>query len=102
MKVELLHWRGCPSTDEARELLDLVLAERGGGDEVVMREVRTEDEAAALGFPGSPTIRVDGADVDPAGATGHSRLTCRIYHVDGRASPVPSREQLEAALGGGT
>jgi hypothetical protein len=100
VKVELLHWRGCPSTDEARELLDRVLAEQGVDTEVIVHEVRTDDEAAALAFPGSPTIRVDGADVDPAGATQHARLTCRIYHVDGRASPVPSREQLETALGG--
>jgi glutaredoxin len=100
VKIELLHWRGCPSTDEARALLEAVLAERGATAEVVEREVHSEEEAAELAFPGSPTIRVDGADVDPAGAAARPQLTCRIYHVDGRASPVPSREQLEAALGG--
>ena len=53
----------------------------------------------SLRFPGSPTIRVDGRDVDPAGAGARPALTCRIYHLpDGRVSPVPSREQLEAAL----
>ena len=65
MKIELLLWTGCPSTDEARELLDEVLDERGAKADVVEREVRTQDEAEALGFPGSPTIRVDGRDVDP-------------------------------------
>jgi hypothetical protein len=97
VRVELLYWHGCPSTDEARELLDVVL---GGRDdaEVVIREVQTQEEAEALAFPGSPTIRVDGVDVDPAGASGRPLLTCRIYHVDGRVSPVPSREQLERAL----
>src|SRR5437868_5206101 len=29
MRIELLHWEGCPSTPEARELLEQVLAERG-------------------------------------------------------------------------
>jgi hypothetical protein len=76
-----------------------VLAGLGVEATVVVREVRTQADAEALGFPGSPTIRVDGRDVDPAGATARSALTCRIYHLpDGRVSPVPSREQLEEAL----
>ena len=96
MKVELLWWAGCPSYPEARELLEEVLAGRA---EIEMREVRDDDEAEALAFPGSPTIRVDGRDVDPAGAHSPPSLSCRIYHLpDGRVSPVPSREQLEEAL----
>jgi hypothetical protein len=96
VKVELLWWEGCPSYPEARELLEEVLAGRA---EIELREVRSDDEAEALGFPGSPTIRIDGRDVDQAGAFGPPALTCRIYHQpDGRVSPVPSREQLEEAL----
>ncbi len=96
MKVELFWWEGCPSYPEARELLEDVLAGRA---EIELREVRTDEDAAALGFPGSPTIRIDGRDVDPAGAGAPPSLSCRIYHLpDGRISPVPSREQLEEAL----
>jgi hypothetical protein len=96
VKVELLWWAGCPSYPEARELLEDVLAGRA---EIEMREVHSEEEAEALGFPGSPTIRVDGRDVDPAAAGAPPSLSCRIYHLpDGRVSPVPSREQLEEAL----
>ena len=62
-------------------------------------EVTSQEEAERLAFPGSPTIRVDGVDVDPSGAAGRAMLACRIYRLpDGRISPVPSREQLEAAL----
>ena len=99
MTIELLYWEGCPSYPEARELLEDVLRRRGLDASVEMREVRTQDEAEALRFPGSPTIRVDGRDVDPRGAGGRPALTCRIYHLpDGRVSPVPTREQIEAAL----
>jgi hypothetical protein len=64
-----------------------------------MRNVETQEEAEALRFPGSPTIRVDGRDVDPAGAEGRPALNCRIYLLpDGGVSPVPTREQLEEAL----
>lgn len=99
MRIDFLFWRDCPSHPEARELLRDVLQERGVDAEIVEREVLTQDEAEELAFPGSPTIRVDGRDVDPAGAGSRPALTCRIYHLpDGRVSPVPSREQLEEAL----
>ncbi len=99
VKIELFYWEGCPSHPEALETLRDVLRERGIPDEVELREVRTWEEAEALGFPGSPTLRIDGRDVDPTGASLPPSLSCRIYHLpDGRVSPVPSREQLEEAL----
>ena len=99
MKIEVLYWDGCPSHPEAVELLQTVLDERGVDATVELREVRTENEAQALRFPGSPTIRIDGRDVDTVGAGGRPALTCRIYHLaNGRVSPIPSREQLEEAL----
>jgi hypothetical protein len=97
-RVELLYWEGCPSHPEALELLRDVIAARGLDLTVELREVRSDEEAEQLAFPGSPTIRVDGRDVDAAGAAAPPALTCRIYHHDGRVSPVPSRRQLEEAL----
>jgi hypothetical protein len=97
--IEFLYWEGCPSHPEARALLEEVLQGRGLDAQVAVREVRTQEEAERLAFPGSPTIRVDGRDVDPAGADNRPALNCRIYRLpDGRVSPVPTREQLEAAL----
>jgi len=99
VRVELFFWAGCPSHPEARELLGRVLDELGVTADVEEHEVTSQEEAERLAFPGSPTIRVDGRDVDPDGATGRAMLACRIYHLpDGRPSPVPSRESLEAAL----
>jgi len=80
-------------------LLHEVVLERGLDVEVQVREVTTHEEAERLRFPGSPTILVDGRDVDPEGAVGQPALNCRIYHLpSGKVSPIPSREQLEAAL----
>lgn len=99
MTVELLYWEGCPSYPEARELLEDVLRDRGADAAIRMREVTTREEAVELHFPGSPTIRIDGRDVDPAGADEPPSLSCRVYNLsEGRVSPIPSREQLEEAL----
>jgi hypothetical protein len=68
---------------------------------VSVTEVRAQDDAERLSFVGSPTIRVDGADVDPP-EEGESRqpgLSCRIYRrQDGRVSPLPDGEQVREAL----
>lgn len=99
MRIELLYWDGCPSYPEALELLQTMLAERGLEAKIELHEVRSDEEAKTLHFPGSPTIRVDGIDVDAIGATSRPALTCRIYYLpDGRVSPIPSREQLQEAL----
>jgi hypothetical protein len=99
MTIDFFYWAGCPSHPEALELLRQLLDERGIRAEIQLHEVRTDEEADALRFPGSPTIRIDGRDVDPNGDAAPPSLSCRIYYLpDGRVSPVPSREQLEEAL----
>jgi hypothetical protein len=99
MKIELLYWRECPSYPEAQQLLEEVLAARGLDEPVEVREVTSDEDAERERFPGSPTIRIDGRDIDPAGAAARPALTCRIYYLpDGRVSPVPAREQVEEAF----
>jgi hypothetical protein len=98
-RIELFYWEGCPSHPEALALLEDVLRDRGVTAVVELHEVHSQREAEELRFPGSPTIRVDGSDVDPDGADSPPSLTCRIYREpDGKVSPVPSRSQLEEAL----
>ena len=96
MRVELLWWDGCPSWPRALEQLRQVLSEEGVDPEAVeMREVRTDAEAQAERFPGSPTIRIDGEDVQPPGETTPVSLTCRVYRLrDGRPSPIPDGREL--------
>ena len=65
-----------------------------------IREVRSEAEAGAEGFVGSPTIRIDGRDALPADGE-RAGLTCRIYRLrDGRPSPTPDPADLRDALAG--
>lgn len=100
-KIMLLYWEGCPSHPGARRLLDEVLAEKELVVAVEEIEVLTDEDAVRLEFPGSPTIKVNGVDVDPEGAAHMGvALTCRLYRLeDGRPSPLPSKEMLRRALG---
>ncbi len=100
MVVDFLYWEPCPSHEEAHARLVGVLAEEGVAADIRRLEVSTEEQAAALGFPGSPTIRIAGRDLQPEVAEqSPPGLTCRLYVLeDGRPSPLPSREMIRRAV----
>ena len=67
-------------------------------DKIVVREVHTDRDAQRERFVGSPTIRIDGADIQPPGEE-QLGLTCRVYHRrDGRISPTPDPADVREAL----
>ncbi len=99
MRIQFLWWEGCPSHPKARQRLQQALDELGMEAEIEEIQVLTDEEAERWGFPGSPTILVEGQDIDPQGAQQPARLTCRLYFLeDGRPSPVPSVEMIKRAL----
>jgi hypothetical protein len=99
-RVELLWWEGCPSHPQALADLRAAMSEVGLDPAAIdVREVATDEQAGAERFPGSPTIRVQGRDVQPPGEDEPVALTCRIYRLrDGRVSPTPDPEDVRAAL----
>ena len=103
MHIDFLWYEDCPSHPQARAMLQAALDELGLEPTIAERQVRTEAEAHELAFPGSPTIRVDGQDIDLEGAAvARPALTCRTYRWrDGRFQPLPERVQLLAALRAG-
>ena len=66
-------------------------------DALTIREVATEQEATAAGFLGSPSILVNGSDLQPDG--GEIGLNCRMYRQrDGRISALPDLDDIRDAL----
>jgi hypothetical protein len=98
-RVELLFWEGCPSHPQALAQLREAMQELGLDAEAIeVRHVDTDERAEAEGFVGSPTIRIDGVDVQEPGDE-PTALTCRIYHRrDGRISAVPDPADVRDAL----
>lgn len=97
--VELLWWRGCPSVEQAAELVRTEMDRLGiDSSSLRVREIRDQEQSDREDFVGSPTIRVAGRDIeDPAEAP--RGLTCRVYRLrDGRISALPDRADVAAAL----
>ena len=102
MVVEILFFEGCPNHEAARELVDRVAGELGLRPEVRLVEVPDVETAERLRFLGSPTIRVDGRDIEPgADARTEFMLACRVYRTDGGVSGRPDERWLRDVLAPG-
>ena len=98
-EAELLWFSGCPNHATARRILQEVIAKLAPGTPI--RDLDASDPIIAerLRFPGSPTIRVDGRDVQPGFEDPEDYTPrCRIYWTDKGLARVPAREWIEAAL----
>jgi hypothetical protein len=102
MTLELLYMPGCPHHEAAIDLIHDVLNQRGLKAEFTETVISNCDEAKRHSFPGSPTLRVNGRDVEDLAA---NRLpvgfACRTYWVNGRPQGVPPRAWLERAVRAG-
>jgi hypothetical protein len=98
VRVSFLYYEDCPSHDVALERLREVMDEEGIPGVVEVVKVETEEQARELHFVGSPTIRVDGQDIDPPDDSRYA-LTCRAYRLaDDRISPLPSKDMIRRAV----
>jgi hypothetical protein len=96
MKIELLYVANCPNHVVALERLRATLSAENLQTPVNEVLVRDAAMAQSLKFPGSPTVRINGHDVEPPnGQTASFGLMCRLYS-DG--SGAPSQQGLRAAI----
>jgi hypothetical protein len=96
VKIEVLYVPNCPNHTVAVERLRKILSAELFQNHVHEVLVRDTEMAQSLKFPGSPTIRINGLDVEPhSEKTAAFGLMCRLYS-DG--SGAPSQQRLRAAI----
>lgn len=99
MKIEVLYFDGCPNHKPAVERIHELLREEGVSAELLEVNVNDAMIAQQVGFLGSPSVRVNGLDVEPEARTARDYgMMCRTYSVDGRREGMPSREVLRQAI----
>ena len=98
-EVELLWFEGCANHPAARQMLEEVIAELAPGTEIKDIDATDPVVAERVRFPGSPTIRIDGRDVDPSyKEPGDYTPRCRLYRTDAGLRGLPERRWIEEVL----
>ena len=92
-------FEGCPNAATALQLVRELAGELDIDADVRELRVESSEEAGRLRFLGSPTIRVEGKDVEPgADERREYVLACRVYRTTGGLVGVPDRACVREAL----
>ena len=98
MKVRVLYFDDCPNYQPTVELIEQSIEQLGVQASVELVKIDRPHEVETNRFLGSPTVQVDGIDIDPAARDRSDyAMSCRRYGGSG----VPTREMIIAALKGG-
>jgi hypothetical protein len=98
-EVELLWFSECANHATARRMLEEVIADLAPGTPILDLDATDPLTAARVRFPGSPTIRVDGRDIDPSYVDpGDYTPRCRLYRTESGLIGLPERRWIEDAL----
>lgn len=97
-RIEVLVLDGCPNAKLARELVERVASSLALESRIELLVVPDAD-AERNRFLGSPTIRVDGVDIEPGaeGRTGYA-LSCRVYQTASGLAGQPDEAWLRDSL----
>ena len=99
MKIEILYFAGCPNHHPAIARVTDILRQEAVTAELVEIEVKDASTAQQVEFLGSPSIRIDGRDVELAARSSRAfGFSCRTYFDEGRRAGVPPAAWIRAAV----
>ncbi len=101
MRIELLYFDGCPGHAELRDRLPRLLEQAGVDASIEEHRIDSEEHARRERFLGSPTLRVDGHDIDPsADSRNDYGLRCRLNPSGEGLQRTPPDSWVTEALRG--
>ena len=97
--VEILYTDECPFWKEALKYIEKIASALKSDITLKKVKISSEKDAKNLRFLGSPTIRINGVDVDPDATNDNEGFVgCRIYRYKGRIFQYPPKEMIESAF----
>jgi len=99
VKIELFYFDGCPNHEPTERLLREAMVELGIDTAINAVNIADDDDARVRKFLGSPSIRIDGRDIEieENESTAYS-MRCRVYHAKTGLSGVPPKQLIRDAL----
>ncbi len=91
MNISVLAFDGCPNAEPAIKLAHEAVRQTGVDAEIRRVEVQDEPEAVRHGFLGSPSIQIDGVDIETSRHGDPPSFSCRVYRTPAPDNDEPSR-----------
>ena len=98
VRIEILAREDCPNRGMAITVVERVVDEVGVPAEIEIVEVADDDDAMEFRMLGSPTVFVDGRDVDPEPMHAGYSADDRLYRTRRGPSGWPEAEWIRDAL----
>ena len=97
--IMFLFHKDCPNWKCVLKTLNMIVAEEGVNVDVRKIQIRTELDAIRRKFTGSPTIRINGKDIDPSYRdSGKYGLVNREYSGGEAGDTLPSENMIRKAV----
>jgi hypothetical protein len=98
VRIEIYYTDGCPNRSTTVKRVWDVLEELAVAGE--LREVRVHPPLASVrGFLGTPTVHVNGIDIEPSAQTSNwSGVICRAYRDGEQIDGAPSKRLIRQAI----
>jgi hypothetical protein len=103
MVIRVMTFEGCPNCEATMALVTETVRELHLRADIEAIQVNDAEDAGKYGFLGSPTIQVDGQDIEESRRGEKASITCRIYRTPSGFAGVPPKSLLLDAIqtGGG-
>ena len=95
LRIRVLYFDGCPNSEATFQLVRRIARSQRRGFVLERIEIPSREEADDFRFLGSPTVQINGVDIDPAARERTDfAMVCRLYGDSG----VPTAEMIAAAI----
>ncbi len=98
MVIRILTFEGCPNCNAARELVEQTARELHIQADIERIQVNSDIEAERYHFLGSPTIQVNGEDIEVDRRHEKASYACRVYRTAHGVVGVPPKHFLVDAI----
>lgn len=98
MVIRILTFEGCPNCEAVKELVETTVNELKLQTAIEAIQVKDQHEARMYRFLGSPTIQIDGQDIEASRRSETASFSCRVYGTPNGITGVPPKQLLVDAI----
>jgi hypothetical protein len=90
---------GCPGVSSITDSIEEIIADDAVDADITLIMIESLEDARRLHFTGSPTVRINGMDIEPnMQITKDYGLRSRHYYTDGEETDYPTKSMIRDAI----